>query len=69
MTTTTDAVKLAAPRPRGGIVQSVNDSLVVAKRNLIRMTRIPDLVRSYWSGFISPRVRDRRPNALKEQVK
>ncbi|GGR77860.1 ABC transporter permease [Streptomyces nojiriensis] len=35
---------LAAPRPRGGVVQSVNDSLVIAKRNLIRMSRIPEMI-------------------------
>ncbi|MCX4724196.1 ABC transporter permease [Streptomyces sp. NPDC090052] len=38
------APKPLAPRPRGGIIQSVNDSLVIAKRNLIRMTRIPEIV-------------------------
>ncbi|MFI5981569.1 ABC transporter permease [Streptomyces sp. NPDC051555] len=36
--------ELAAPRPRGGIAQSVNDSLVIAKRNLIRMSRIPEMI-------------------------
>ncbi|OKK20838.1 ABC transporter [Streptomyces sp. CB00455] len=36
--------ELAAPRPRGGIVQGVNDSLVIAKRNLIRMSRIPEMI-------------------------
>ncbi|MDH2392175.1 ABC transporter permease [Streptomyces sp. HNM0663] len=41
----------AAPRPRGGIVQSVNDSLVVARRNLIRMMRIPEVV---VFGLIQP---------------
>ncbi|MFE6128552.1 ABC transporter permease [Streptomyces sp. NPDC056437] len=51
MTTTADAVKIAAPRPRGGIVQSVNDSLVVAKRNLIRMLRIPEMI---IFGLIQP---------------
>ncbi|MGW0752670.1 ABC transporter permease [Streptomyces sp. NPDC002587] len=35
---------LAAPRPRGGLVQGVNDSLVIAKRNLIRMSRIPEMI-------------------------
>ncbi|WP_405777794.1 ABC transporter permease [Streptomyces sp. NBC_00859] len=40
-----------APRPRGGITQSVTDSLVVAKRNLIRMTRIPEVV---LFGLIQP---------------
>ncbi|MFD3436204.1 ABC transporter permease [Streptomyces sp. NPDC058685] len=51
MTTTADAVEIAAPRPRGGIVQSVNDSLVVAKRNLIRMLRIPEMI---IFGLIQP---------------
>ncbi|GAA1355641.1 ABC transporter permease [Streptomyces beijiangensis] len=41
----------AAPRPRGGIGQSVSDSLVIAKRNLIRMTRIPEMV---IFGLIQP---------------
>jgi len=63
----TDAVEVAAPSNPFG--QSIRDSLVVAKRNLIRMSRIPDPVRSSRPGFISPRIRDRRPNALKEQVK
>ncbi|MFD3560783.1 MULTISPECIES: ABC transporter permease [unclassified Streptomyces] len=40
-----------APRPAGGPVQSVRDSLVVAKRNLIRMTRIPEVV---IFGLIQP---------------
>ncbi|MFE9633697.1 ABC transporter permease [Streptomyces sp. NPDC006463] len=35
---------LASPRPRGGLVQGVNDSLVIAKRNLIRMSRIPEMI-------------------------
>lgn len=34
----------AVPRARGGITQSVHDSLVVAQRNLIRMVRIPEVV-------------------------
>lgn len=51
-TATTDAVQAAAPpRPRGGIAQSVNDSLVIAKRNLIRMTRIPEMI---IFGMIQP---------------
>ncbi|MCX2969170.1 ABC transporter permease [Streptomyces sp. TRM70308] len=33
-----------APRGRGGIGQSVTDSLIVAKRNLIRMVRIPEVI-------------------------
>nr|WP_203611776.1 ABC transporter permease [Streptomyces cyaneofuscatus] len=40
-----------APRPSGGVVQSVKDSLVVAKRNLIRMARIPEMV---IFGLIQP---------------
>lgn len=51
MSAITQAESLAAPRPRGGIVQSVNDSLVVAKRNLIRMTRIPEMI---IFGIIQP---------------
>lgn len=39
------------PRPAGGLTQSVKDSLVVAKRNLIRMTRIPEMV---IFGLIQP---------------
>ncbi|WP_367049200.1 ABC transporter permease [Streptomyces sp. Je 1-332] len=39
------------PRPAGGIGQSVRDSLVVAKRNLIRMSRIPEMV---IFGLIQP---------------
>lgn len=41
----------AAPRPRGGISQSIGDSLVVARRNLIRMSRIPEMV---IFGLIQP---------------
>ncbi|MFD5430466.1 ABC transporter permease, partial [Streptomyces sp. NPDC127084] len=41
----------APPRPRGSVVQSFTDSLVVAKRNLIRMTRIPEVV---IFGMIQP---------------
>ncbi|MEU6315854.1 ABC transporter permease [Streptomyces sp. NPDC047014] len=44
MTLTTPTQDLAAPRPRGGVVQSVTDSLVIAKRNLIRMSRIPEVI-------------------------
>ncbi|MFE2991913.1 ABC transporter permease [Streptomyces sp. NPDC059262] len=40
-----------APRPAGGPAQSVRDSLVVARRNLIRMTRIPEVV---IFGLIQP---------------
>ncbi|WP_228980470.1 ABC transporter permease [Streptomyces sp. DH12] len=41
----------AAPRPRGGIAQSVADSLVIARRNLIRMSRIPEMI---IFGLIQP---------------
>ncbi|WP_406421692.1 ABC transporter permease [Streptomyces sp. NBC_00873] len=52
MTATTDTPHLAAaPRAGGGIGGSVRDSLVVAKRNLIRMTRIPEMV---IFGLIQP---------------
>ncbi|WP_046499810.1 ABC transporter permease [Streptomyces odonnellii] len=51
MTATTEAPQSVAPRPRGGIVQSTTDSLVVARRNLIRMTRIPEVV---LFGLIQP---------------
>ncbi|KMO98337.1 ABC transporter permease [Streptomyces roseus] len=44
MTPASPAPQLAAPRPRGGIVQGVNDSLVIAQRNLIRMSRIPEVI-------------------------
>jgi len=33
-----------APKPWSGLTQSVRDSLVVTKRNLIRMTRIPEII-------------------------
>ncbi|GGI97997.1 ABC transporter permease [Streptomyces brasiliensis] len=34
----------ATPQPRGGVVQMARDSWVVARRNLRRMTRIPEIV-------------------------
>ena len=40
-----------APTARGGLFQSVHDSLVVAKRNLRRMVRIPEVV---IFGMIQP---------------
>ncbi|MCA1221594.1 ABC transporter permease [Streptomyces sp. 8L] len=40
-----------APASRGGVAGSVRDSLVVAKRNLIRMTRIPEVL---LFGLIQP---------------
>lgn len=49
MSAVSDAVRVTAPgNPIG---QSVRDSLVVAKRNLIRMGRIPNLVRSVGFHF------------------
>ncbi|MCX5122896.1 ABC transporter permease [Streptomyces sp. NBC_00193] len=51
MTLTSTTPESAAPRPRGGIVQGINDSLVMAKRNLIRMSRIPEMV---IFGLIQP---------------
>ena len=51
MSAVTDAVRVTAPgNPIG---QSIRDSLVVAKRNLIRMARIPDLVRPTGLRFNS----------------
>jgi ABC transporter DrrB family efflux protein len=41
----------AAPGARGGVRQSVSDSLIMAKRNLIRMVRIPEVV---VFGLIQP---------------
>lgn len=67
MSAITDAVRVAPSA--NPVSQSFRDSLVVAKRNLIRMSRIPDPVRPCWSGSISPRVHDRRPNLRKGGVK
>ncbi|MET9493343.1 ABC transporter permease [Streptomyces sp. NPDC006552] len=49
MSAVTDSVR--APRAAGGIGQSVRDSLVIARRNLIRMTRIPEML---LFGVIQP---------------
>ncbi|MEU3611226.1 ABC transporter permease [Streptomyces sp. NPDC006872] len=51
MSAVTDAVRGAAPAPAHPLGQSVRDSLVVAKRNLIRMSRIPEMV---IFGLIQP---------------
>ncbi|MFE7115976.1 ABC transporter permease [Streptomyces sp. NPDC057654] len=52
MSTVSDvSARAAIPQPRGGVTQSVRDSLVVAKRNLIRMMRIPEMV---IFGLIQP---------------
>ncbi|TLS41065.1 ABC transporter permease [Streptomyces montanus] len=49
MSAVTDAVR--GVQPGGSLGQSVRDSLVVAKRNLIRMSRIPEMV---IFGLIQP---------------
>ncbi|WP_330306952.1 MULTISPECIES: ABC transporter permease [unclassified Streptomyces] len=49
MSAVTDAVQIAAPS--NPFSQSIRDSLVVAKRNLIRMSRIPEMV---IFGLIQP---------------
>ncbi|MGW1867988.1 hypothetical protein ACWCPS_20755 [Streptomyces mauvecolor] len=53
---------MPAPRARGGIGGSVRDSLVVAKRNLIRMTRIPNPVRGTSIRFSSRSLHGQRMN-------
>ncbi|GHD65588.1 MULTISPECIES: ABC transporter permease [Streptomyces] len=49
MSAVTESVPAAAPQ--GAVVQSVRDSLVIARRNVIRMTRIPEMV---IFGLIQP---------------
>ncbi|WP_053753593.1 ABC transporter permease [Streptomyces sp. MMG1533] len=49
MSAVTDAVRITAPT--NPVTQSIRDSLVVAKRNLIRMSRIPEMV---IFGLIQP---------------
>lgn len=51
MSAVTQSVRTAAPKPRGGLEQSLHDSWVVTKRNLRRMTRIPEIV---IFGLIQP---------------
>ncbi|MGP3973091.1 ABC transporter permease [Streptomyces sp. 8N114] len=51
MSATAQAAAPTAPNGRGGIAQSISDSLVMAKRNLIRMVRIPEVV---IFGLIQP---------------
>lgn len=67
MSAVSEAVRVAPPG--NPLSRSVHDSMVVAKRNLIRMSRIPDPVRLSRPGSISPSIRDRRPNAMKEQAR
>ncbi len=54
MSATTGAIGSAVPQQRGGVLQTLRDSRVVAKRNLRRMTRIPNPVGPCWVGFTSP---------------
>lgn len=51
MSAVTRTTTAPAPRGAGGIGQSARDSLVIARRNLIRMTRIPEVV---LFGLIQP---------------
>jgi ABC-2 type transport system permease protein len=51
MSTTTEPVRAAATNSRSGLVQSFHDSWVITKRNLRRMTRIPEIV---IFGLIQP---------------
>ncbi|WP_333737195.1 ABC transporter permease [Streptomyces sp. IBSBF 2806] len=51
MSAVTDAAGGAAPQPARSLGQPIRDSLVVAKRNLIRMARIPEVV---IFGLIQP---------------
>ncbi|MEU2245514.1 ABC transporter permease [Streptomyces sp. NPDC019224] len=51
MSALSETARTSAPRPGGGIGQSVRDSLVIGKRNLIRMTRIPEMI---LFGIIQP---------------
>ncbi|MGW1790773.1 ABC transporter permease [Streptomyces tubercidicus] len=51
MTEAAEGVPVRPPQPRSGVSRSIRDSLVVARRNLIRMTRIPEIV---LFGLIQP---------------
>jgi ABC transporter DrrB family efflux protein len=51
VTAVTETRQSGAPAGAGGIGQSIKDSLVLARRNLIRMTRIPEVV---IFGLIQP---------------
>ena len=67
MSAVTDAMRVAPPA--NPVSQSIRDSLVVAQRNLIRMSRIPNPVRSGRSGSISSRTRELHVSAGKGQAK
>lgn len=49
--TATTGIRTTAPQAKGGVRQSVSDSLIIAKRNLLRMMRIPEVV---IFGLIQP---------------
>ncbi|MFF7252488.1 hypothetical protein [Streptomyces microflavus] len=66
MSVTTKDAPALTPRPSGGVMQSVRDSLVVAKRNLIRMTRIPNPLRQGGFQFNSTGRHDLRLSARME---
>ncbi|MEU1470794.1 ABC transporter permease [Streptomyces sp. NPDC005761] len=51
MSAVTETTATPAPRSGGGVGQSVRDSLVIARRNLIRMSRIPEMI---LFGLIQP---------------
>lgn len=51
MSAVTETTAGRAPRSGGGVGQSVRDSLVIARRNLIRMSRIPEMI---LFGLIQP---------------
>ncbi|WP_431358470.1 hypothetical protein [Streptomyces atroolivaceus] len=66
MSAVTDTPNLAPLKSRGAISRSVADSLVVARRNLIRMARIPNLVRQGGFQFNSSGRHDLRLSARME---
>ncbi|MEV4877833.1 ABC transporter permease [Streptomyces cyaneofuscatus] len=51
MSVVSETGQVKAPTPKGGVSQSIRDSLVVARRNLIRMARIPEIL---LFGLIQP---------------
>ncbi|MET7649038.1 ABC transporter permease [Streptomyces sp. NPDC005426] len=51
MSALTETAAAPAPRSGGGVGQSARDSLVIARRNLIRMSRIPEMI---LFGLIQP---------------
>ncbi len=67
MSALTDAVRVApAANP---VSQSIRDSVVVAKRNLIRMSRIPNPVHGASMRFSSLRAHGQRLSGGKGQPK